>query len=168
VRDAIRLKHYSIRTELTYVDWIRRYILFHKAKHGVARHPAEMGVPEIETFLTHLAVEGHIAASTQNQALNVPTVLTHPEAMRVIERLDGVHQLMTRLLYGSGLRLMECVRLRVKACPVRSRRDLDFEYKQITVRDGKACPEPAEGATKTASLSSPKAQSSRSMPILLR
>jgi len=117
-----------------------------------------MGVPEIEAFLTHLAVEQHVSASTQNQALaavlflyrevldidlgdqrinairakpsqHIPTVLTHAEALRVIARLDGVYQLMGRLLYGSGLRLIECVRLRVK--------DLDFDYQQITVRSGK-------------------------------
>ncbi len=152
VRDAIRLKHYSIRTEQAYVDWITRYILFHHK-----RHPKEMGVPEIQDFLTHLAVNLNVSASTQNQALcallflyrevlhqeldgpidairahprrRLPTVLTKDEALRVIACMSGVHQLMAKLLYGSGLRLMECVRLRVK--------DLDFGQHLIVVRDGK-------------------------------
>jgi len=152
VRDAIRRKHYSIRTEEAYVSWIKRFILFHNK-----RHPREMGAPEIEAFLTHLAVERRVAASTQNQALSailflyrevlgidldlplhairakrprrLPTVLTHDEALRVIAALSGTHQLMAKLLYGSGLRLMECVRLRVK--------DLDFDQHVIIVRDGK-------------------------------
>lgn len=152
VRDAIRLKHYSIRTEQAYVNWIKRFILFHHK-----RHPNEMGTPEIEAFLTHLAVEENVAASTQNQALSallflyrevlhqeldgpidalhahkpkrLPTVLTRDEVRRLFDHLSGVNLLMARLLYGSGLRLMECVRLRVK--------DLDFDYRTITVRDGK-------------------------------
>jgi len=135
VRDVLRLKHYSFRTEQAYVDWVRRFILFHHK-----RHPAEMGAPEIEAFLTHLAVDENVAASTQNQALcaleflyrevlhrewddsiapvrakkprRLPTVLTKDEARRVIGLMSGVHQLMAKLLYGSGLRLMECVRLR--------------------------------------------------------
>jgi len=142
VRDALRLKHYSIRTENSYVDWIRRYILFHHK-----RHPAEMGAAEIEAFLTHLAVEEHVAASTQNQALSallflyrevlhqdlgpidalrarkpkrLPTVLTRDEVQRLIAQMSGTHQLMAKLLYGSGLRLMECLRLRVKGHPVLS------------------------------------------------
>lgn len=151
VRDAIRLKHYSIRTENAYVDWIRRYILFHNK-----RHPATLGAPEVEAFLTHLAVNEHVAASTQNQAFSallflyrevlhqdlgpvdalhakkpkrLPTVLTKDEVHRVLNHLSGVNLLMARLLYGSGLRLMECLRLRVK--------DLDFAYRTVTVRDGK-------------------------------
>jgi integron integrase len=152
VRAVIRRKHYSIRTEATYIDWITRYVRF----HGM-RHPKEMGAPEIEAFLTHLAIEGNVAASTQNQALcallflyrqvlqieidatihaarakpseTVPTVLTHAEALQVLDLIPGVHNLMARLLYGSGLRLMECARLRVK--------DLDFEYRQVIVHDGK-------------------------------
>ncbi len=140
VRDAIRLKHYSIRTEQAYVLWIKRFIFFHDK-----RHPREMGASEIEAFLTHLAVDQHVAASTQNQALNallflyrevlnielerpinamrakkpkrLPTVLTKEEVRRVLGQLSGTHRLMASLLYGSGLRLMECVRLRVKACP---------------------------------------------------
>jgi site-specific recombinase XerD len=152
VRDAIRLKHYSIRTEEAYVNWIRRFILFHGK-----RHPKDMGGPEIEAFLTHLAVEGHVAASTQNQALSallflyrdvlhqelnypidavrakpsqhLPAVLTKDETRCVIAQLSGIHQLQAKLLYGSGLRLLECLRLRVK--------DLDFERRAIIVRDTK-------------------------------
>ena len=152
VRETIRRRHYSIRTETTYIDWIRRYILFHRK-----RHPAEMGAPEMEQFLNHLAVDKNVAASTQNQALSalvflyrevlrqefewldnlerakkparLPVVLTESEARHVLAHLDGRHWLMASLLYGAGLRLMECVRLRVK--------DVDFEYRQITVRDGK-------------------------------
>jgi integron integrase len=153
VRDMLRVKHYSIRTEKTYVSWIRRYILFHDK-----RHPEEMGAREIATFLTHLAVEKNVAASTQNQALcamlflynqvleidlnsdaidavrakkpkRLPVVLTRDEALSVIAALSGTNQLIARTLYGSGLRLIECLRLRVK--------DLDFAYRQITVRDGK-------------------------------
>ena len=152
VRDKLRLKHYSIRTEKSYVDWIKRFILFHHK-----RHPSEMGKPEIEGFLTHLAVDRHVAASTQNQALcallflykevleielpliadatrakkprRLPVVLSETEVRRVLAHLDGTHHLMASLLYGSGLRLMECARLRIK--------DIDFDYRQITVRDGK-------------------------------
>jgi integron integrase len=152
VRDAIRLKHYSIRTEEAYVNWIRRFILFHGK-----RHPKDMGGPEIEAFLTHLAVEGHVAASTQNQALSallflyrdvlhqelnypidavrakpsqhLPAVLTKDEVRQVIAQISGIHQLQAKLLYGSGLRLLECLRLRVK--------DLDFERRAIIVRDTK-------------------------------
>lgn len=152
VRDAFRLKHYSYRTEQAYTDWIKRYILFHQK-----RHPKEMGAAEILAFLTHLAVERNLSASTQNQALSallflyrhvlnieiefptdiirgeksktLPTVLTHAEVLAVINRMSGVTKLMTQLLYGSGLRLMECLRLRVK--------DIDLGNRQIVVRDGK-------------------------------
>ncbi|GAK61684.1 integron integrase [Candidatus Vecturithrix granuli] len=152
VRDVMQFHHYSIRTEQTYIEWIRRYILFHKK-----RHPKEMGVPEIEAFLTYLAVEKHVTASTQNQALsalillyrhvlhcdlqgricalrakkstNLPTVMTKEEVFRVIENLSGIHQLIAKLLYGSGLRIMECLRLRVK--------DVDFEMRHIMIRGGK-------------------------------
>ena len=152
IRDAIRLKHYSYSTEKTYVHWARRYILFHNK-----RHPAEMGAVEIETFLTHLAKEDNVSASTQNQALNallflyrsvlkidlaipihalrakrsehLPTVLSKEETAQVLSGVQGLHQLMAKLLYGSGLRLMECLRLRVK--------DIDFEQSQIIVREGK-------------------------------
>jgi site-specific recombinase XerD len=151
VREDIRLKRYSIRTEEAYVSWIKRYIFFHHT-----RHPNEMGCPEIEAFLTHLAVEQKVAASTQHQALSalvflyrnvltknldlpldairaqkpkrLPTVLTTAEALQVVGSLTGTHQLLGQLLYGSGLRLMEGVRLRVK--------DLDVAQRQIVVRDG--------------------------------
>ncbi len=152
IRQALRFKHYSIRTEQAYVDWSRRFILHHGR-----RHPREMGAEEIRAFLTHLAVEGQVAASTQNQALSallflykevleidlpwvgdierakkphrVPVVLTRDEARAVLDGLSGQYRLMGDLLYGAGLRLMECLRLRVK--------DIDFGYWQITVRDGK-------------------------------
>jgi integron integrase len=151
MRDLLRTQHYSLRTEQAYVEWARRYILFHHK-----RHPKEMGVPEVEAFLTHLALERKVAASTQNQALSallflyrevlrqpldpvdavrarkperLPTVLTKSEAARVISAMSGTTQLMAKLLYGSGLRLLECVRLRVK--------DIDFEQRCILVRDGK-------------------------------
>ncbi len=152
VRHHIRLKHYSIRTEEAYVRAVKRFILFHGK-----RHPAEMGAEEIRQYLSHLANSQNVAASTQNQALSallflyrevlgldlpfvegvvyakrparVPTVLTRDEVHHLLAQLSGVHHLMAGLLYGAGLRLMECVRLRVK--------DVDFGYRQITVRDGK-------------------------------
>lgn len=152
VRDRLRVKHYSIRTETQYVQWIRRFILFHDK-----RHPKDMGVAELEAFLTHLAVEGRVAASTQNQALSallflyrevlainlpwldnvvraktpqrLPVVLTRQEVVSVLDGMSGVYGLMARLLYGTGMRLMECVRLRVK--------DVDFEQAEILIRDGK-------------------------------
>ena len=152
VRERIRLKHYSIRTEQAYVDWIRRFILFHGK-----RHPNEMGGPEIVAFLTYLAVERNVAAATQNLARSallflyreiltielpwldgvqhakrparLPVVLTRDEVRRVLDRLEGTHRLIGALLYGAGLRIMEAVRLRVK--------DVDFERREIMVRDGK-------------------------------
>ena len=152
VRERIRLKHYSIRTEQAYCDWIRRFVLFHGK-----RHPSGLGAPEVEAFLTFLAVEGRVAASTQNQAKSallflyrevlgvelpwldnverakapsrVPVVLTREEARRIVARLDGVHALIGLLLYGTGLRIMEAMRLRVK--------DVDFGRREILVRDGK-------------------------------
>lgn len=152
VRATIRLKHYSIRTEEAYVSVIRRFILYHHK-----RHPRDMGVDEIRQYPSHMATDGQVAASTQNVALSallflykevlqielplvegverakrpqrVPVVLTSDEVKRVLAHLTGTHHLMASLLYGAGLRLMECVRLRIK--------DLDFDYKQITVRDGK-------------------------------
>src|SRR5499433_1733211 len=152
VREAIRVRHYSIRTEGAYVSWIKRFILFHGK-----RHPRDMGVQEVEQFLSHLAVAGHAAASTQSQALSallflyqqvlkqdigwlddvvrakkphrIPVVLTQDEVKAVLAHLSGTTWIMATLLYGAGLRLMECLRLRVK--------DVDFTYNQIVVRDGK-------------------------------
>jgi integron integrase len=152
VRDKVRAKHYSYRTEQQYLYWIRRFILHHKK-----RHPSEMGAPEVEQFLTHLAVVGRVSASTQNQALSailflyrqvlevdlpwlsgvvraqsptrVPVVLPRREVQSLLDCLEGQFHLIAQLLYGSGLRLMEALRLRVK--------DVDFEYSQIVVRDGK-------------------------------
>lgn len=152
VREAIRLRHYSIRTEQAYLQWTKRFILFHGK-----RHPLELGNNEIAQFLTYLAAKRDVAASTQNQALNallflyrevlgkdigqlqnvqrakrperLPVVFTREEVRALLARLDGTKWLMASLLYGSGLRLMECLRLRVK--------DIDFGYRQIVVRDGK-------------------------------
>ena len=152
VRDEARLRHLSLRTEDAYCNWIRRFILFHHK-----RHPNEMAAPEITQFLTHLAVEGRVAASTQNQALNalvflykqvlkteagrfdqlvrapqrrkLPVVLTREETEAVMAQLTPEHRLLASLLYGSGLRLMEAVRLRVK--------DVDLARSEIVVRDGK-------------------------------
>jgi len=152
VRSRLRTKHYSIRTEDQYVFWIRRFIRF----HGL-RHPRELGAREVEAFLSDLAVNGRVAASTQNQALSallflyrevlkvelpwlenltrakpsqrLPVVLTPAEVRAVLDRMAGVYGLMARLLYGTGMRLMECVRLRVK--------DVDFGRNEIVIRDGK-------------------------------
>jgi len=152
VRAALRARHYSRRTEEAYVAWIRRYIFFH-----AKRHPAEMGAPEVTRFLTSLAVEGQVAASTQNQALGallflyrqvlevdlpwldgivrarrperLPVVLSRDEVRAVLQRLDGTPRLMPWLLYGAGLRVLECCRLRVQ--------DIDFAANQIVVRSGK-------------------------------
>jgi len=152
VRFAIRTKHYSYRTEKTYVQWIRRFILFHNK-----RHPVEMDETEIGQYITHLAVNRYVAASTPNQALcailflynevlrkpigelnqvtwakkseKVPVVLTRKEVKAVLTQLSGTKWIMANFLYGAGLRLSECLRLRVK--------DIDFEYKQIVVRNSK-------------------------------
>jgi integron integrase len=152
VRDAIRRRHYSYRTEQAYVHWIKRYIYFHDR-----RHPSEMGAAEVTGFLTHLASDREVSASTQNQALSallflygqvlevklpwmdsierakrpvrVPVVLTVDEVRALLARLQGTKWLMASLLYGAGMRLRECLKLRVK--------DVDFDYQQITVRDGK-------------------------------
>ena len=154
VRAEIRLRHYSPRTEKAYVGWIRRYILF----HGV-RHPDEMGAGEVSLFLSHLATRRQVSASTQNQAFSallflyrevldrelaglgsvvrakrpvrLPLVLTRAEVARVLSLMQGVARLMASLMYGGGLRVLECCRLRVK--------DLDFARGAITVRDGKGC-----------------------------
>jgi len=152
VRSTLRTRHYSRRTEKAYVGWIRRYVIFNGK-----RHPREMGEAEVTRFLSHLAVERKVSASTQNQALaallflyrvvlgielkwldemvrakrpqRLPVVLTRREVRELLERLRGTTWLMTSLLYGSGLRLLECARLRVK--------DVDFERGEILVRDGK-------------------------------
>jgi integron integrase len=152
VRDCLRLKRYSIRTEQQYVQWIKRFILFHGK-----RHPLELGGREVELFLTHLAIVGKVAASTQNQAksallylyrevlaqdlpwlgdivaaktpVRLPVVLTVEETKAVLAQLAGLHWLVASLLYGGGLRIMETVRLRVK--------DMEFMRREIAVRDGK-------------------------------
>ena len=151
VRDKTRLLHYSIRTEESYVGWITRFILFHNK-----RHPSTMGAAEIEQFLTHLAAVDRVSASTQNQAFSailflyqqvlgielppihslraqrpqrLPVVLGIDEVRAIFDRMTGIHLLMCQLLYGTGMRLLEVCRLRVK--------DVDFARNQITVRDGK-------------------------------
>lgn len=152
VRNAIRSRHYSYMTEKAYVHWIKRFIFFHNK-----RHPAEMGEVEIGRFLSSLATDGHVSASTQNQALNallflykevlnkpigfvdgvvrakrphrLPVVLTRPEVRSILGSLNGSDWIMAMLLYGAGLRLMECLRLRVK--------DIDIASNQIVVRAGK-------------------------------
>jgi integron integrase len=152
VRERIRVKHYSLRTEDAYLQWIRRFILFHGK-----RHPREMGAAEVEAFLSHLATAGRVSPSTQNQALSallflyrevleielpwldgvvrakrpkhIPVVLTENEVRALLAQLDGTRWLVACLLYSSGLRVLEGLRLRVK--------DLDFERREVTVRDGK-------------------------------
>ena len=152
VREALRARHYIPRTEETYVQWIRRYVRFHNL-----RHPAEMGELEINTYLTHLAIDEHVSASTQNQALSallflyrhvigrevgdlgnvvrartpvrLPVVLTTEEVRAVLANLSGDKWLIASLLYGAGLRLMECLRLRVQ--------DMDFSRNEIRIRHGK-------------------------------
>ena len=151
VRGVTRMKHYSLRTEKSYIHWIRRYIYFHKK-----RHPQQMGAGEVQSFLSDLAVRQHVSASTQNQALNalvflykhvlkqelgvveairarrpkrLPVVLIREETQRVLSLLSGVNQVIGSLLYGSGLRLTECLQLRIK--------DIDFEANHMIVRDGK-------------------------------
>jgi integrase len=152
VREAIRLRHYSLRTEAAYVQWVRRFILFHSK-----RHPESMGAVEVEAFLTHLAVERHVSASTQNQAKSallflykevlgvdlpwldgvigakdqqrLPVVLTPGEVRALLHELSGTTWLVAALLYGTGLRLLEGLRLRVK--------DVDFERRELLVRSGK-------------------------------
>lgn len=152
LRERVRVKHYSIRTEQAYADWAKRFILFHGK-----RHPKDMGVAEVEAFLTYLAVERHVAASTQNQAKaallflykevleidlpwlkeiveakaakRLPVVLTPREVTALLNELSGTAWLVASLLYGTGMRLLEGLRLRVK--------DIDFERREIIVREGK-------------------------------
>jgi len=159
--EILRNLHYSSRTEKTYISWVRQYILHHNPGLSISnakRHPREMGAPEINEFITFLANQKNVSASTQNQAISavlflyrhvlniqldetallsirptkpkrIPTVLSKEEAKNVIAKMVGVHKLMAQIMYGGGLRLMEVLRLRVK--------DLDFENHQIIVRDGK-------------------------------
>jgi integron integrase len=152
VRDHIRAKHYSRRTEQSYTGWIHRYVVFHGN-----RHPRDMGAAEIESFLTNLAVNGKVSAATQTQALSallflyrevlgtdlpwldnlvrakpsrrLPTVLSVQEVHRLLDAVSGIYGLMARLMYGTGMRLMECVSLRVK--------DVDFDRREIVIRQGK-------------------------------
>lgn len=152
VRHKIRLKHYSIRTEDAYTDWVRRFVLYHGR-----RHPRDLGPAEVEAFLTHLAVQGRVSASTQNQAKSallflyrevlqvelpwlenveqakasrrLPVVLTSEEVHDLLSRVEGTSGLILKLLYGTGMRIMECLRLRVK--------DVDFARHEILVREGK-------------------------------
>ncbi len=152
LRAKIRLKHYSIRTEETYVQWCKRFILFHQK-----RHPTEMSVPEVEQYLTYLAVDQNVAASTQNQAFSailfmykhvldkplvgidalrakkpvrIPIVLSKNEVRRLLNSIEQAqYQLMTRLMYGSGIRCLECLRLRVLA--------VDFERSTLNIFAGK-------------------------------
>ncbi len=154
VHSAMRLHHYSLHTERSYVDWIKRYVHFHQMKSREDLADAER---KIEAYLTDLAVQGKVSASTQNQAMNalvflykrvlqmplsgainavraerkvnLPVVLSRAEVAKVISLVEGVAQLVVQLLYGSGLRIMESVRLRIK--------DVDLQMKQITVRSGK-------------------------------
>jgi integron integrase len=152
MREKIRVKHYAYKTEKAYLEWVERFIRF----HGI-RHPADMGNVEVEKFLCHLAVDRNVSASTQNQALHailfmyehvickklenvqvmrakksvhVPTVLSKDEVKKILGRLNGVYYIIGRLLYGSGLRLMECMRLRIK--------DVDFDLRTVTARDTKS------------------------------
>ena len=152
VRDVLRVNHYSARTEEAYVGWIRRFILYHNKKH-----PREMGALEVELYLTHLAVGEKVSTNTQKQALNAlvflyhrvlqkplgqfrdisrpkkpqrrPLVLSKNEVERILRVMIGTHQLIATLLFGTGMRLLECLRLRVK--------DVDLALNQIVVRDGK-------------------------------
>lgn len=154
VSEIMRLNHYSIHTERSYCDWIKRFINFHQMK---SRADLKNGEVKIEQFLTHLAVNDHVAPATQNQAMNalvflykkvlkqpldkkidairaktkknIPVVMTREEVTKVITHMNGVPQLVAKLLYGSGLRINEAIRLRVH--------DIDFELKEITVRSGK-------------------------------
>ena len=152
VRNVLRTLHYSYRTEQQYIHWIRRYV-----RWSGMRHPRDLGSAELEAFLTHLAVDRHVSASTQNQALaallflyqkvlgmelpwlqdivrarrpeRLPTVLSRDEVRAVIGRLGGEYRLVASLLYGCGFRLRECLSLRIK--------DVDFEYRQVVIRDAK-------------------------------
>ena len=186
LRGRLRVKHYSIRTEQAYVDWVRRFILFHGK-----RHPKDLGPAEVEAFLTDLAVRGRVSASTQNQAKSailflfrevinselpwldgivgarktqrLPVVLSVDEVDTVLGRMRGTSGLVARLLYGSGLRILECLRLRVK--------DVDFDRHEILVRDGKGAkdrvtmlPESVVGTAQAASGASARVCMPRTWP----
>lgn len=151
LRENLRARHYSLKTEKAYISWIRQFVLFHNK-----RHPLEMDAPEINTFIKYLAVQRNVSSATQNQALcaivymykhvlkkkvgeleliwaqkpkRLPVVFTVEEIQKITQQLKGTHWIAGMLMYGSGLRLMECLRLRVK--------DIDFGFKQITIHDGK-------------------------------
>lgn len=152
VQQKIRIKHYSIRTEMQYLQWVKRFILFHHK-----RHPREMGGPEVEAFLSHLATHGNVSSSTQNQALSallflyrevlgislpwmddvvrakkpqrLPVVLSKQEVGKILDHMQSTHGLIARLLYGTGIRIMECCRLRVQ--------DIDFDRAELLIRNGK-------------------------------
>jgi integron integrase len=152
IKTELRARHYSLRTEKVYINWIRKYIIFHNKQH-----PSQLGINEIHSFINHLAVVKKVSVSTQNQALqsilflykqilkteigwieeikrverikHIPVVFSREEAKNILSYMKGVTRLIASLLYGSGLRLNECLRLRVK--------DIDFDYKQIIIRDGK-------------------------------
>lgn len=152
VQQKIRVKHYSIRTEMQYLQWVKRFILFHHK-----RHPREMGGPEVEAFLSHLATHGNVSSSTQNQALSallflyrevlgislpwmddvvrakkpqrLPVVLSKQEVGKILDHMQSTHGLIARLLYGTGIRIMECCRLRVQ--------DIDFDRGELLIRNGK-------------------------------
>src|SRR6185436_7788110 len=154
LREVLRVKHYALRTEEAYVQWTTRFLKFHRDRSGGWKHPREMGAPEVVAFLSHLATVEHVAGATQNQALNalsflygqvlhvelgdfseavraskprrVPVVLSREEVRQLFAALEGTPRLMVQLLYGTGLRLLELLRLRIK--------DLDFQRNQITVR----------------------------------
>ena len=157
LREVLRVKHYSLRTEEAYGQWVRRFLKFHRDQAGAWRHPRELGTAEVVAFLNHLASTDSVAAGTQNQALNalsflytqvlrielgdlgeflragkprrVPVVLSKEEVQRLLVSLEGTWRLMAQVLYGTGMRLMECLRLRIQ--------DIDFARNQIVVRGGK-------------------------------